>query len=82
MHTRSFLLTALTLLASAVVPLAQAQDKPIHLVVPYAAGGPLDITARVLAEGVKNSLGTVIIDNKPGAGGNIGANAVAKAAPD
>ncbi|HYP70747.1 MAG TPA: tripartite tricarboxylate transporter substrate binding protein, partial [Variovorax sp.] len=41
-----------------------------------------DVTARILAEGVKDSLGTVIIDNKPGAGGNIGADAVAKAAPD
>jgi tripartite-type tricarboxylate transporter receptor subunit TctC len=50
--------------------------------VPYAAGGPLDVTARVLAERVKDSLGTVIVDNKPGAGGNIGADAVAKAAPD
>jgi tripartite-type tricarboxylate transporter receptor subunit TctC len=82
MRTRSFLLTTLVLVAAATVPLAQAQDKPIHLIVPYAAGGPLDITARVLAEHVKGSLGTVIIDNKPGAGGNIGANAVAKAAPD
>ena len=82
MHTRSFLLTALALLAATAVPFAQAQDKPIHLIVPYAAGGPLDITARALAERVKDSLGTVIIDNKPGAGGNIGANAVAKAAPD
>ena len=61
---------------------AQSPDKPVHLVVPYAPGGPLDITARVLADAVKSSLGTVIVDNKPGAGGNIGANAVAKAAPD
>jgi tripartite-type tricarboxylate transporter receptor subunit TctC len=59
-----------------------AQQKPIRLVVPYAAGGPIDVTARLLAERVKDSLGTVIIDNKPGAGGNIGADAVAKAAPD
>jgi tripartite-type tricarboxylate transporter receptor subunit TctC len=58
------------------------QQRPIRLVVPYAPGGPIDITARVLAERVKDSLGTVIIDNKPGAGGNIGADAVAKAAPD
>jgi tripartite-type tricarboxylate transporter receptor subunit TctC len=59
-----------------------AQQKPIRLVVPYAAGGPIDVTARVLAERVSGSLGPVIIDNKPGAGGNIGADAVAKAAPD
>ncbi|WP_422823310.1 Bug family tripartite tricarboxylate transporter substrate binding protein [Variovorax ureilyticus] len=59
-----------------------AQNRPIRLVVPYAAGGPIDVTARVLAEGVKDSLGTVIIDNKPGAGGNIGADMVAKAPPD
>jgi len=82
MHTRSFILTTLALAAATLMPLAQAQDKPIRLIVPYAAGGPLDITARALAERVKDSLGTVIIDNKPGAGGNIGANAVAKAAPD
>lgn len=82
MHTRTFLLGALTLAAATVLPLAQAQDKPIRLIVPYAPGGPLDITARVLAERVKDSLGTVIVDNKPGAGGNIGVGAVAKAAPD
>ena len=61
---------------------AQTQVKPIRLVVPYAAGGPIDITARALAEQVKATLGPVIIDNRPGAGGNIGADAVAKAAPD
>ncbi|HEY5581712.1 MAG TPA: tripartite tricarboxylate transporter substrate binding protein [Rhodoferax sp.] len=82
MHYRSLLLTALTLLATATAPVVQAQSKPIRLIVPYAAGGPLDVTARILAEAVKDSLGTVIIDNKPGAGGNIGADAVAKAAPD
>ena len=62
--------------------LALAQARPIRIIVPYAAGGPIDLTARVLAERVKDSLGPVIIDNKPGAGGNIGADAVAKAAPD
>ncbi|PYE73793.1 tripartite tricarboxylate transporter family receptor [Xylophilus ampelinus] len=56
--------------------------RPIRLVVPYAVGGPIDVTAPVLAEAVQHSLGHVIIDNKPGAGGNIGADAVAKAAPD
>ncbi|MGQ2996878.1 MAG: Bug family tripartite tricarboxylate transporter substrate binding protein, partial [Variovorax sp.] len=55
----------------------------IRLVVPYAAGGPIDVTARALAERVRDTLGgPVIIDNKPGAGGNIGADIVAKAAPD
>lgn len=56
--------------------------RPIRIIVPYAPGGPIDVTARVLAERVKDSLGPVIIENKPGAGGNIGADQVAKAAPD
>ena len=59
-----------------------AQHKVIKLIVPYAAGGPIDATARVLAERVSGVLGPVVIENKPGAGGNIGADAVAKAAPD
>ena len=68
--------------ANAVFGQANTAQKPIRLVVPYAAGGPIDVTARVLAERVRDSLGTVVIDNKPGAGGNIGADMVAKAAPD
>ncbi len=82
MKYKTLLLSALALFTAATAPMAQAQGKPIRLIVPYAAGGPLDITARALAEGVKSSLGPVIIDNRPGAGGNIGADAVAKAAPD
>ena len=62
--------------------MAQDTGAPIRLIVPYAPGGPLDITARALAERVRDSLGTVIVDNKGGAGGNIGADAIAKAAPD
>jgi len=61
---------------------AQTPSKPIRLIVPYAAGGPIDVTARVLTERVKDSLGTVIVENRPGAGGNIGADIVAKATPD
>ena len=72
------LVVALALTATA----AFAQPKVTRLVVPYAAGGPIDATARLLAERVKDTLGTVIIDNKPGGGGNIGADAIAKAAPD
>ena len=71
-------LAATTLLAAPVL----AQDKVTRIVVPFAAGGPIDVTARVLAEAVKGSLGTVIVENRPGAGGNIGMGAVAKAAPD
>jgi tripartite-type tricarboxylate transporter receptor subunit TctC len=82
MKTRHFLLGTLAATALIAMVPAQAQHRPIRLIVPYAAGGPIDVTARIVAERVKDSLGTVIIDNKPGAGGNIGADAVAKAAPD
>jgi tripartite-type tricarboxylate transporter receptor subunit TctC len=61
---------------------AWAQGKTIRIIVPYAAGGPIDVTARALAERVKDSLGNVIIENRPGAGGNLGVDLVAKAAPD
>jgi tripartite-type tricarboxylate transporter receptor subunit TctC len=73
---------ALLARANAVFGQINASQRPIRLIVPYAAGGPIDVTARVLAERVKDSLGPVIIDNRTGAGGNIGADAVAKAAPD
>jgi len=71
---------ALALLAAA--PFAHAQAKIVRLIVPYPAGGPLDVMARALADKVKDSLGTVVVENRPGAGGNIGADAVAKAVPD
>ncbi len=65
---------------------AQAQPypaKPIRFVVPYPAGGPLDTVARLLGQKVSESVHQpVIVDNKPGAGGNIGADAVAKAPGD
>jgi tripartite-type tricarboxylate transporter receptor subunit TctC len=83
MKRSTFLLSVLAAAASlATCGAAWAQTRPIRLIVPYAAGGPLDVTARVLAERVKDSLGNVIVENKPGAGGNIGADAVAKATPD
>lgn len=50
--------------------------------VPYGAGGPIDITARALAERLKDSMGSAVVENKPGAGGNIGTDLVAKATPD
>ena len=85
MKTRHFLLTLLAGVAALLgtsQAMAQQQQRPIRLVVPYAAGGPIDNTARILAERVKDTLGPVIIDNKPGAGGNIGADIVAKAPAD
>ena len=57
--------------------------KPLRFVVPYPPGGPLDVMARVLAEKVKASVGQpIVVENKPGAGGNIGADLIAKAQPD
>ena len=88
MNRRNHLLASATLAAAfsspfaASVAFAQDSGQPIRLIVPYAPGGPIDVTARALAERVRDSLGTVIIDNKGGAGGNIGADAIAKAAPD
>jgi tripartite-type tricarboxylate transporter receptor subunit TctC len=78
LHRRTFSALALSALG---LP-AWAQARTIRLVVPYPAGGPLDITARALAERVKDTLGNVIVENRPGAGGNLGADLVAKAAPD
>jgi len=68
---------------------AQAQsadnypNKPIKFIVPYAAGGASDVTSRLLAQAMSPSIGqTVIVENKTGAGGNIGTDFVAKSAPD
>lgn len=79
MQRRDFCLSTL---AAAMPDWSWAQGKPIRIIVPYAPGGPIDVTARTLAERVKDTLGTVIIENRPGAGGNLGADLVAKAAPD
>ena len=85
MNRRNILLASAVAAATLFSPsIASAQEtgQPIRLIVPYAPGGPIDVTARALAERVRDSLGTVIIENKGGAGGNIGADYVAKAAPD
>src|SRR5688500_11032699 len=64
--------------------LAQSDPtKPIKMVVPFAAGGGTDVLARVVGEKLAAGMGQpVVIDNKPGAAGIIGTDAVAKAAPD
>src|SRR5438270_4486624 len=77
-------LAGLAALAAGTAALAQAfPSKPIKIVVPYAPGGPTDIVARVVGQRLAEQLGQpVIIDNKPGAGGNIGAEAVARSPAD
>lgn len=83
MKRRDWLLAHTALATSLALPgLARAQARTVRLVVPYPAGGPLDTIARLLAEKAKDSLGTVIVENRAGAGGNLGADHVAKAAPD
>ncbi len=74
-----------TLLAMA--PVSHAQEafpsRTVRLVVPFAAGGPTDVMARILAENVSGRLGqTMIVENRGGGGGTIGVEAVAKAKPD
>jgi len=86
MHRRRLLLAGSALLL-VVAPGVWAQvawpQKPITLVVPSAPGGSTDFTARLIAEPLSRALGQpVIVDNKPGAAGNIGNQAVARAKPD
>jgi len=76
--------------AGVLVLMAQAASaadvwptRPIRMVVPFSAGGSTDLTARVIAEGLRPVLGqTALVDNRPGAAGNIAAELVAKATPD
>ncbi len=74
-------------LAAALVALqCQAQGwpaRPVHLVVPYAPGGPVDLSARLIAPKLQQALGQPVrVENRAGAGGNLGADYVAKSAPD
>ena len=70
----------------AAAPMAGAQAYPTHavkLIVPFPPGGPLDATGRLVAQKLTEAWGqSVVVENKPGAGGNIGADLVAKSAPD
>ena len=81
------LTTALTAALALTVPqTAQAQaypSKPIRLVLPFPAGGPTDIVGRILGQKLSEALGQPVVqDNRPGAGGNLGADQVAKSPPD
>jgi len=69
--------------ASGVAPAQSYPAKSIRVIAPYAAGGALDLTARLVGQKMNDGLKqTIVIDNRPGAGGVIGADIVAKAAPD
>ncbi len=80
----------LALLALAVATLhdgaASAQttypSRPIKLIVPFPAGGPIDVMARLLSQKLSATFGTVIVENRPGGGGTVGLKAVAAAEPD
>ncbi|WP_119154923.1 Bug family tripartite tricarboxylate transporter substrate binding protein [Caldimonas tepidiphila] len=84
MNRRSWLLAQGSLAAAALAAPGwlSAQPRTVKLVVPYPPGGPLDAIARLLAEKARDGLGNVIVENRPGAGGNLGADAVARSAPD
>ncbi|MCA3213019.1 MAG: Bug family tripartite tricarboxylate transporter substrate binding protein [Betaproteobacteria bacterium] len=85
MHRRAavVLLAATALGMHARGASAQAYPaRPIRLVVPFPPGGPLDSAARALAERMKDGLGTVVVENRPGAGGNLGVDYVAKQPAD
>src|SRR5438105_2652867 len=77
-------LVALALVTGASVVQAQPYpNKPIRMIVPFAAGGPTDVIARIVAQKLSEAWGQqVVTENQPGAGGNIGVVAAAKAAPD
>lgn len=86
MKKRNFTLSALAALATLAAPAALAQaypTKPIRLVVPFPAGGATDIFARAVSQKLGEKLGTtIVVDNKPGAGGTIGSDLAAKAPAD
>ena len=81
--SRRIALAALAACALGGPVAAQAYpDKPIKLIVPYPPGGPIDTTARVVAQQITLRVGQVVVENRPGAGATLGARSVATADPD
>lgn len=81
-----FLTRWLPLLLVALAPIAAAQSypvKPVRLIVPYPPGGPVDNIGRILAQALSPNLGqSIVVENRSGAGGSLGAELVARSAPD
>jgi len=86
MNRRSFVRSGSVLLVPSLIGRALAEEawptKPIRIIAPFAPGGGPDILARLLAQQMGPALGSIIVENRAGAAGNIGADYVAKAAPD
>lgn len=85
MNRRNLLKSALASISAAAWPYSAAQaypDRTIRLIVPFSPGGATDVAARLWAEKMKATLGTVVIENKGGGGGAIGATEVARSTPD
>src|SRR5712671_1773441 len=85
MHVRLSAIAAIGLSLSSAAPTygQSYPDRTIKIVVPYPAGGPTDVMARLIAQRLSASFGqAVIVDNRPGAGGTIGTKVVASARPD
>lgn len=86
-NQRRMLLASAAVISAFGLPLSVSAQtgtgsNPIRIVVPYPPGGPLDVSARAIAEAVRDELGNVIVDNKPGAGGNRGVTYLSQQKPD
>jgi len=82
-HARALALLSTLLVAAGLASAQSFPSRPIRMIVPYAPGGNVDISARIVGPGLGGLLGqTIIVENRPGGGGNVGAGLVAKATPD
>lgn len=83
MQRRQFMWTATAACSALAAPQwAAAARGPLRIIVPYSPGGSIDVSTRRIAERLESELGTVIVENRPGAGGNIGMSAIARAPAD
>src|SRR6476659_9647648 len=85
MNRRYFLSTTMATLAAMTLPRsarAAFPERPIKLIVPFSPGGATDVVGRLWADRMKPKFGTIVVENKGGGGGLIGATDVARAAPD